>query len=245
MPTRHAQCRRKLRTQTQPALYSKKQISSHPRHWGSIYGPLAAATIRMFHYSRLCSALLFVLIASCANPGSPAMRDHQARLLSRDLQGLSATVNAQEADKMAVTAIEQSIRIAEDYKPARIGWLNNSLVNIGLKKRGLCYHWRNDLFPPLFKLQSKTLKLWLATSNRGNYFEHNAIVVTAEDLPFEQGLILDPWRRGGRLWWGHFGKDKYPWVLLDHEQTPVVLRPLLMRPLLTPTQKPVQTKTSN
>lgn len=233
MPTRHAQCRRKLRTQKNKflaILSARDQSRDHS----------AAATIDMFHYSRLCSALLFVLIASCANPGSPAMRDHQARLLSRDLQRLSATVSAQEADKMAVTAIEQSIRIAEDYKPARIGWLNNSLVNIGLKKRGLCYHWRNDLFPPLFKLQSKTLKLWLATSNRGNYFEHNAIVVTAEDLPFEQGLILDPWRRGGRLWWGHFGKDKYPWVLLDQDRTPLVLRPLL-----TPKQKPVHTKTSN
>ena len=128
---------------------------------------------------------------------------------------------------MAVTAIEQSAKISKDYKPIRIAWLNNSLVNIGLRERGLCYHWRNDLFPPLYELESKTLKLRLATSSRGKYLEHNAIVVTAEDLPFEQGLILDPWRKAGRLCWVPFTQDKYPWVLLDRKQTPVVLRTMI------------------
>ena len=182
----------------------------------------------MLHYLRLCSALLVVLIASCVNPGTSALHVEQARRLSRDLQQLSATVNAHEADQIAVTAVEQSIRMSEDYKPVRLPWLNNGLVNIGLRKRGLCYQWRNDLFPHLFRLKSKTLKLNLATARRGTCLEHNSIVVTAEDLPFERGLILDPWRKGGRLWWGRFDQDKYPWVLLHRDLTPTVLRPLLM-----------------
>lgn len=189
--------------------------------------PAKIRMTRINHYSHLCSALLLASVASCVNLGNPTMRAEQAALLSHDLQQLSPNVSAQEADKMASTAIEQSIRISEDYKPIRVAWLNNSLVNIGLRDRGLCYHWRNDLFPPLYELESKTLKLRLATSSRGNYFEHNAIVVTATDTAFEQGLILDPWRKGGRLWWGHFDEDKYPWVLLDHKQTPVALRPML------------------
>lgn len=182
----------------------------------------------MNHYAYICSILLLTFVTSCVNHGSYAMRAERASLLSRDLQRLSTTVSPSEADKMATTAIEQSIRISEKYKPIRIAWLNNSLVNIGLRDRGLCYHWRNDLFPPLFELKSKTLKLRLATSSRGKYFEHNAIVVTAENLAFEQGLILDPWRGGGRLWWGRFDQDKYPWVLLDREQTPVALRSMLI-----------------
>jgi hypothetical protein len=193
----------------------------------------ATTMIRMLHYLRICSILLPAFVASCVTPGTDTMRAEQASLLSRDLQKLSSTVSPKEADKMAATAIEQSIRISEDYKPIRLAWLNNSLVNIGLRESGLCYHWRNDLFPPLFKLKSKTLKLRLATANRGKYFEHNAIVVTAENLAFEQGLILDPWRGGGRLWWGRFDQDKYPWVLLDQKLTPVVLRPMLL-----PTAKP-------
>ena len=182
----------------------------------------------MFRYLRLCSTLLVVLTASCVDPGTSAVRHEQARQLSRDLQKLSPTVSPHEADKMAVTAVEQSARISEDYKPMRHPWLNNSLINVGLRKRGLCHQWRNDLFPHLFRLKSKTLRLNLATSRRGKYLEHNAIVVTAEDLPFEHGLILDPWRKGGRLWWGHFDQDKYPWVLLHRDLTPMALRPLLM-----------------
>ncbi len=191
----------------------------------------------LIHYSRLCSILILALVTSCVNPGSSTMRAQQAARLSHDLQQLSTTVSKREADKMATTAIEQSIRISQDYKPIRLAWLNNSLVNIGLRQRGLCYHWRNDLFPPLFKLESKTLKLRLATSSRGKYFEHNAIVVSAKDTTFEQGLILDPWRGGGHLWWGRLGEDKYPWVLLDRKQTPVVLRPMLTPDMVSNQEK--------
>lgn len=129
---------------------------------------------------------------------------------------------------MAVTAVEQSARMSVIYKPVRLPWLNNCLVNARLRKRGLCYQWRNDLFPHLFELKSKTLELHLATAKRGTFLEHNGIVVTARGLPFERGLILDPWRSGGRLWWGRIDQDKYPWVLLDRDLTPMVLRPLLI-----------------
>ena len=193
----------------------------------------------MSHYSRLCLTLLVVLSASCVNPGTSAMRQEQARLLSHDLQKLSPSVSAHEADKMAETAIEQSARLSEEYKPARPAWLNNCLINARLRKRGLCYQWRDDLFPHLFLLKSKTLKIHLTTSQRGKFREHNAIAVTARDLPFERGLILDPWRKGGSLWWGHFDQDKYSWVLLDRNLTPVVLRPLLMPELYPP---PASTK---
>jgi hypothetical protein len=59
--------------------------------------------------------------------------------------------------------------------------------------------------------------------------EHNGIVVTAKGQRFEDGIVLDPWRKGGRLWWGTLQQDKrHPWKPLPHELTPMVLRPLLM-----------------
>ncbi len=144
-------------------------------------------------------------------------------------QQLAPIVSAGEADKMAVTAIEESARLSVEYKPMRLPWMNNWFVNRGLRKRGLCWQWRNDLFPPLFRLKSKTLKLHLTTTRRGTPFEHNAIVVTAQGQPFDQGIILDPWRKGGRLWWGRFDQDKWhPWKPLHRDLTPMVLRPLLM-----------------
>lgn len=130
---------------------------------------------------------------------------------------------------MATTAVEASATLSAAYRPARLPWFNNFLVNSGIRERGLCYQWRNDLFPHLFRLKPKTLQLHLATAKRGTIFEHNGIVVTARGQPFGQGIILDPWRGGGKLRWARVQQDKrYPWKALHRDQTPMELRPLLM-----------------
>ncbi|MBN8418653.1 MAG: hypothetical protein J0L73_07060 [Verrucomicrobia bacterium] len=187
----------------------------------------------MFTVSRLISLLLAVCLAvcltMCVHPGTPAERQEKARRLSRDLQQLSPTVSASEADRLATTAIEETARLSADFRPFMHPWLNNGLVNTGLRKRGLCYQWRDDLFPHLFRLHLKTLELHLTSSKRATWQEHHGIIVTAKGQPFEDGLVIDPWRDGGRLWWGLRKNDKgHPWVPLPRELTPMVLRPLLM-----------------
>ncbi len=179
--------------------------------------------------SRFVSLLLPVLLASCVNPGTPAEHREQAHRLSHDLQQLSPTVQAGEADQLALTAIEESARLSCDFKPLCLPWMNNGLVNTGLRKRGLCYQWRDDLFPHLHRLNLKSLELHLTSSRRATMLEHNGIVVTAKGQRFEDGIILDPWRKGGRLWWSRLAEDKsHPWKPLPRDLIPVVLRPLLM-----------------
>lgn len=187
--------------------------------------------------SRLISFLTPLLfIASCVNPGTPAERQEQARRMSHDLQQLSPTVSASEADRLATTAIEESARMSQDFKPFVHPWMNNGLVNTGLRKRGLCYQWRDDLFPHLFRLNLKTMDLHLTASKRDTWQEHHGIIVTAKGQRFEDGMVVDPWRNGGRLWWGLLKKDtRHPWKPLPYELTPMVLRPLLM-PKLYPTR---------
>jgi hypothetical protein len=34
-------------------------------------------------------------------------------------------------------------------------------------------------------------------------------VVTAKGQPFEEGIVLDAWRRSGKLYWALVKKDKY------------------------------------
>jgi hypothetical protein len=50
--------------------------------------------------------------------------------------------------------------------------------------------------------------------------EHNSVAVTAKDEPFEEGWILDPWRKGGELYWGPVKEDRYRWqeMSLDADQ---------------------------
>lgn len=183
----------------------------------------------MLSVSRFLSLLLTLTLASCVNPGTPAQHEEQARCLSHDLQQLAPTVSAREADRLATTAIIESAKLSADFKPFAHPWMNNGLVNTGLRKRGLCYQWRDDLFPFLFLLNLKTLELHLTSSKRDTWQEHHGIIVTAKGQRFEDGLVIDPWRNGGRLWWGLRKNDKgHPWVPLPRELTPMVLRPLLM-----------------
>jgi hypothetical protein len=72
------------------------------------------------------------------------------------------------------------------------------------------------------------MDLHLTSSRRATLLEHNGIVVTAKGQSFEDGIVLDPWRKGGRLAWAKVAEDRYPWLPLPRELTPMVLRPLLM-----------------
>jgi outer membrane murein-binding lipoprotein Lpp len=178
--------------------------------------------------SRFCLVILPCVIASCVNVGTPEQRREKATRLSHDLQQLSPSVSRAEADKVAVAAIEESAKMSLDFKPLSMPWMNNGLVNSGLRKRGLCYQWRDDLFPHLHRLNLKTLDLHLTSARRATLLEHNGIVVTAKGQRFEDGIVLDPWRKGGRLAWAKVAEDRYPWLPLPRELTPMVLRPLLM-----------------
>ena len=179
---------------------------------------------------RMFFALSFVFFfGACSGSDSPELRQTRAAKLSAELRGLASTVSAHDADLLATTAVDKSAELAADFRPLPFPWLNNNLVNSGFRSRGLCWHWRDDLFPYLYKLRLRTLDLHLATAKRGTVFEHNAIVATARRSPFVEGLVLDPWRSGGEISWAKVATDRFPWVPLAPELTPDSLRPLFRK----------------
>jgi hypothetical protein len=44
------------------------------------------------------------------------------------------------------------------------------------------------------------------------------VVITAAGQPFETGLVLDPWRNSGDLFWARVDRDVYPWVPLARDE---------------------------
>lgn len=108
-------------------------------------------------------------------------------------------------------AHESSRELATAYAVTGPAQFHNFLVNIGIKKRGLCHHWTRDLIERLHALKLNTLEFHWATARRGTLREHNAVVVTAKRAPFSSGIVLDPWRRSGRLFAGGVETDRYPW----------------------------------
>lgn len=179
-------------------------------------------------FSRFILVLAGVLTVSgmtgCANlPGPP----QRAEVLSlRDaLTSLSPTVRTEEAEEVAECAYQYPTILAEKYRVVRPALLHNFLVNSGYKNRGLCYEWAEDLLAQMqaFDLQSLELRWGIARANTAR--EHNSIVVTARGQPFEQGIVMDPWRRSGRLVWAPVATDKYPWIEGELEATPPPVTP--------------------
>ena len=131
--------------------------------------------------------------------------------LHERLLALSPTVRSDEAKRVAIIAHDASQRLGREYRVAGPAHFHNFLVNAGLKKRGLCHHWARDLGGQLAALKLRSLVLRWGIARAGTLREHNAVVVTAPRQPFERGIVLDPWRHSGRLFFGAVASDRYPW----------------------------------
>lgn len=143
---------------------------------------------------------------------APTVGAGEARALAIRIRSLAPSVREGEAERVATCAYECSRELARQYRVVRPAWFHNVLVNLGVRKRGLCYQWAEDLLARLQTLHLRTLQLHWGMARAGTVREHNCVVVTARGQPFEQGIVLDAWRHSGRLVWKPVSADKYPWV---------------------------------
>ena len=135
--------------------------------------------------------------------------------LERELVALNETIDKTEAMMVARTAVRESAVLAEEYQLVRPAVAHNLLIALGLKDRGLCYHWTEDLMKRLQTLDLRSLQLHWGVAYRGSELrEHNCVVVTAKGQSFFKGIVLDPWRNSGNLFWAQVNKDSYPWKIL-------------------------------
>ncbi len=118
--------------------------------------------------------------------------------LSKALAALAPDVDPSEAELVSVTAHTTARRLAREYRVALNPELTVFLVNIGMRKRGWCGHWTRDIGARLKELKLKTLVLHWGAAYAGTSSENNCLVVTARNQPFQDGIIIDGWRRAGR-----------------------------------------------
>jgi hypothetical protein len=153
---------------------------------------------------------------------SPSDADNyrdKIKQLEHELIALSAKVDATEAQILAETAVRESAVLAEKYQLVRPALAHNLLVVLGIRERGLCYHWAQDLMKRLEALDLKSFQLHWGVAFRGSDLrEHNCVVVTARCQDFDTGLVLDPWRKSGNLHWARVSEDRYPWKELPHSE---------------------------
>ncbi|MGE5258285.1 MAG: hypothetical protein ACM3KE_16530 [Hyphomicrobiales bacterium] len=172
----------------------------------------------------LLTFLALALFSSCAGlhsslPKGDAQIAIRVSALQNQLSRLGEDIDPAEAQRVAEAAVTYSLRLAEDYRVAPPAWWHNLLIQMGFRERGLCFHWTEDLMKRLQTLNLKTYQLHWGVAYKGSDLrEHNSVVITALKQPFEQGLVLDPWRNSGDLYWAAVGRDSYPWVPLPPDQ---------------------------
>lgn len=138
----------------------------------------------------------------------PAKESSQAQELASQLAKLSRRVDPNEAKILAECAYATVARLREQYRPFGTPIFNNFLVYHGLKKRGYCYQWSEDLLLALDKLKLKTFELHWGDTYRDTWRENNCLVVTAKGQPFDRGMILECWRHFGHLRWNLVPSDQ-------------------------------------
>lgn len=154
------------------------------------------------------ATILLFLLGGCAGKSPlldppPIVANQRIAELNLAILGLGDDVDASEAQRAARIAIDYSRQLAREYEITDSAIVHNLKVNLGLKPRGLCIHWTSDLLARLQQEGFYSLDLHWAIANYENAFrlEHSTVIISARGDSLQQGLILDPWRHSGDLYW--------------------------------------------
>jgi len=131
----------------------------------------------------------------------------KAEKLANQLAALSPKVNRDEATLLANCAFATVSKLRREYRMFGTPIFNNFLIYHGLRKRGYCYQWSEDLLIALDALRLKSLELHWGEYDPNTWRENNCIVVTARGQPFKRGIMLECWRHLGHLYFGPVASD--------------------------------------
>jgi hypothetical protein len=148
------------------------------------------------------SVLIFAFAVCATAVRTQAQDEKSINDLRNALMALSPrTVESREAALLSETAHRTSRQLAREYGVTGDPAIHNYLINIGVKKKGICADYTRDIGARLKEFRFKTLVLHWGAAYPKESDENNALVVTARNQPFLDGIVLDGWRRGGRLFW--------------------------------------------
>jgi len=168
------------------------------------------------HSFRIYILLLLFLFGGCSltplPPSSPKIITTKIEKLSTMIIDLNTTIDRYEAKDIASRAVRYSKYLAKKYRVVSPPLWHNTLVNLGIRKRGLCYQWTEDLLSYLLIKKYQTIQFYVVGASIGSYFEHNALAISAKGSTLKRAILLDAWRGSGNLYFIEIYKDKrYKW----------------------------------
>ena len=133
--------------------------------------------------------------------------------LASALQALAPSVSATDAQALAKEAHLYPMHLANVWKVGEYPLLHNLKTNAGEREYGLCIDWTYAMRERMRGLGIASFDWYWGIANQGSeLFEHSTLVAVAKGQPFASGIVLDPWRNSGKLYWQRVGSDpKYKW----------------------------------
>src|SRR5205809_7361738 len=150
-------------------------------------------------HAKMIRSLSFIFAFLLLVHAATATDERSIKGLSKALAGLAHDVDPAEAELLSVTAHTKARSLKRDYRVVLNPEFTVFLVNIGMRKRGWCGHWAQDIGARLKELNLKTLVLHWGVAADNQSTETNARVVIRRNKLFEDGILPDVWRRAGRL----------------------------------------------
>ena len=144
---------------------------------------------------------------------APSVSQTKITQLSTLLRSLDQHIPQDEALHLSQDIFHETQKLTKEFELTSPPLFHNTLVNIGLREKGLCYHWSDALYAYFSQKQYPHFEFHLVGANIGEYFsEHNALVIVAKGGSIKDGILVDPWRNSGKLYFSRVVDDKkYQW----------------------------------
>jgi len=171
----------------------------------------------MLNMKHLLIILLVGFVAACGGPpggGPQPGTTSDINALTQKIISLGPDVDPNEAARAAQIAYDYTYELAQQYQITDPPLIHNMKVNTGRKPRGLCWHWAEDMENRLNSENFQTLELHRAIANHDKplFIEHSTAIIGRRGDSMYDGVVIDPWRYGGKLFWEVTREDtRYGW----------------------------------
>ena len=126
--------------------------------------------------------LSLVVLSACGNipPESrPMPTELEIAKLAEGIAALGPNVDPDEALRAARISFEHTRELAIQYELVDPPLVHNTKVNMGLKPRGLCWHWAEDMEKRLKAEGFETLAIHRGIANATNWrIEHSTAIIS-------------------------------------------------------------------
>ena len=162
--------------------------------------------------SGIAAVCLAALLSACS-PATQSVTQSDIDLLALEIKNLASDVDPAEADRAAHIAYVYSLQLAEEYNVTDHPIIHNAKVNNGWRERGICVHWAEDIEARLNQEGFETLEIHRAIAEGSELrIDHSTAIISQKGDSLEEGVVLDPWRNGGHLFWARtLQDDRYYW----------------------------------